>query len=68
MAELGALGVADAAEKLPGELSGGMAKRVGIARAMVRSSDVAHPSPAEIRAPWSAELAPGRLAPALQRA
>jgi len=37
---LDALGIADAAEKLPGELSGGMAKRVGIARAMVMAPEI----------------------------
>lgn len=40
MAQLAALGVADAAHKLPGELSGGMAKRVGIARAMVMDPEI----------------------------
>jgi phospholipid/cholesterol/gamma-HCH transport system ATP-binding protein len=35
MAKLDALGLADAREKLPGELSGGMAKRVAVARALV---------------------------------
>ena len=35
MAKLEALSLADARDKLPGELSGGMAKRVGIARALV---------------------------------
>lgn len=40
MALLEALGIADAARKLPGELSGGMAKRVGIARAMVMAPEI----------------------------
>ena len=35
MAKLEALGLADAREKLPAELSGGMAKRVAVARALV---------------------------------
>jgi phospholipid/cholesterol/gamma-HCH transport system ATP-binding protein len=35
MARLTALGVADAAEKLPAELSGGMKKRVAVARALI---------------------------------
>jgi phospholipid/cholesterol/gamma-HCH transport system ATP-binding protein len=35
MAKLEALSLADARDKLPGEVSGGMAKRVGVARALV---------------------------------
>jgi phospholipid/cholesterol/gamma-HCH transport system ATP-binding protein len=38
--QLAALGIEDAASKLPGELSGGMAKRVGIARAMVMGPEI----------------------------
>ncbi len=37
---LRALGIEDAAKKLPAELSGGMAKRVGIARAMVAGPEI----------------------------
>ncbi|MEZ6185990.1 MAG: ATP-binding cassette domain-containing protein [Planctomycetota bacterium] len=39
-ARLELLGVAEAAEKLPEELSGGMRKRVGLARAVVRQDEV----------------------------
>lgn len=40
MEVLSALGIADAAGRLPAELSGGMAKRVGIARAMVMRPEI----------------------------
>lgn len=40
MVQLDALGVAGAAKLLPGELSGGMSKRVGIARAMVMAPEI----------------------------
>lgn len=40
LAQLQALGVEAARDKLPGQLSGGMAKRVGIARAMVMGPEI----------------------------
>jgi phospholipid/cholesterol/gamma-HCH transport system ATP-binding protein len=40
MARLSALGVAAAAHKLPAELSGGMQKRVAVARAMIMESEI----------------------------
>ncbi|MGD8823822.1 MAG: ATP-binding cassette domain-containing protein, partial [Myxococcales bacterium] len=40
MARLSALGVAGAAHKLPAELSGGMQKRVAVARAMILESEI----------------------------
>lgn len=40
MSRLSALGVAGAAHKLPAELSGGMQKRVAVARAMVLESEI----------------------------
>jgi phospholipid/cholesterol/gamma-HCH transport system ATP-binding protein len=40
MAKLDALGLADAKDKLPGELSGGMAKRLGVARALVVEPEI----------------------------
>lgn len=40
MAKLEALSLADAKDKLPGELSGGMAKRVGVARGLVVEPEI----------------------------
>lgn len=40
MTQLAALGIEDAQDRLPGQLSGGMAKRVGIARAMVMGPEI----------------------------
>ena len=39
-ARLGLVGLGDAADKLPAEISGGMAKRAGIARAMALDPDI----------------------------
>ena len=40
MAALKSVGLSEAAEKFPAEISGGMAKRAGLARAIVREADV----------------------------
>ena len=40
MAALNSVGLSEAAEKFPAEISGGMAKRAGLARAIVREADV----------------------------
>ena len=40
MAALHEVGLEDAADKYPGEISGGMQKRAGLARAIVRRADV----------------------------
>ena len=40
MAKLEALGVADAADRMPGDISGGMKKRVGVARALVAEPEI----------------------------
>jgi phospholipid/cholesterol/gamma-HCH transport system ATP-binding protein len=40
MRKLEALGVADAARRMPGDLSGGMRKRVGVARALVGEPEI----------------------------
>jgi phospholipid/cholesterol/gamma-HCH transport system ATP-binding protein len=40
MNKLEALGVADAADRYPGDISGGMKKRVGVARALVREPEI----------------------------
>jgi phospholipid/cholesterol/gamma-HCH transport system ATP-binding protein len=40
LAKLEALSLADAKDKLPGQLSGGMAKRVGVARALVVEPEI----------------------------
>lgn len=40
MAKLEALSLADSRDKLPGELSGGMAKRLGVARALVVEPEI----------------------------
>ncbi len=37
---LGAVGIEDSADKYPSEMSGGMVKRAGLARAIVRNADV----------------------------
>jgi phospholipid/cholesterol/gamma-HCH transport system ATP-binding protein len=40
MEKLGLLGVGDAAERFPGDISGGMKKRVGVARALVGEPEI----------------------------
>ncbi len=40
MDSLGALGIAEASQKMPAELSGGMQKRVAVARAMILESEI----------------------------
>ena len=40
MAKLKAVGLADAAQKMPSEISGGMARRVALARAIVQNPQV----------------------------
>lgn len=40
MTKLGELGVADAANRYPGDISGGMKKRVGVARALINEPEI----------------------------
>jgi phospholipid/cholesterol/gamma-HCH transport system ATP-binding protein len=40
MTKLGELGVADAASRYPGDISGGMKKRVGVARALINEPEI----------------------------
>ena len=40
MKKLGELGVADAADRAPGDISGGMRKRVGVARALIKEPEI----------------------------